>query len=72
MGYNRRGIDQTEMKSVKTSSSGSDAPALLDRDKCFATVAAAVKGVISDAVVDLKSPEVCNALYSLLMLPLPS
>lgn len=31
---------------------------MLDRDKCFAAVATAVKGVVSDSVVDLKSPEV--------------
>lgn len=31
---------------------------LLDRNKCFAMVASAVKDVVSDSVVDLKSPEV--------------
>lgn len=31
---------------------------LLDRNKCFAIVASAVKDVVSDSVVNLKSPEV--------------
>ena len=31
---------------------------LLDRTKCFETVAAGVKAIVPDSVVDLKSPEV--------------
>ncbi|KAK4597045.1 hypothetical protein RGQ29_014881 [Quercus rubra] len=57
VGYNRRGIEETELKIVKDTSNGSDKFALLDRNKCFGVVAAAVKGAVSDSVVDLKSPE---------------
>lgn len=46
------------MKIPKDTSNGSTAFKLLDRNNCFATVAAAVKEVVSDSVVDLKSPEV--------------
>ena len=46
------------MKIRKDTSNGSDAFALLDRNKCFGIVAAAVKNAVSDSVVDLKSPEV--------------
>ncbi|GMY18072.1 hypothetical protein FCV25MIE_13311 [Fagus crenata] len=57
VGYNRRGIEETEMKIRKDTSNGSDAFALLDRNKCFGIVAAAVKNAVSDSVVDLKAPE---------------
>ncbi|XP_050275701.1 uncharacterized protein LOC126717826 isoform X1 [Quercus robur] len=57
VGYNRRGIEETELKIVKDTSNGSDKFALLDRNKCFGVVAAAVKSAVSDSVVDLKSPE---------------
>ncbi|CAK9326810.1 unnamed protein product [Citrullus colocynthis] len=56
VGYNRRGIEETEMKISKDSSG---ANIMLGRDKCFSIVAAAVKDVVSDAIVDLKSPELC-------------
>lgn len=46
------------MKLRKNTSNGSTACKLLDRNNCFATVAAAVKEVVSDSVVDLKFPEV--------------
>ncbi|KAF3676231.1 hypothetical protein FXO38_04337, partial [Capsicum annuum] len=57
VGYNRRGIEETEMKNLRKSSSDSDAFALLDRNKCFSVVAAAVKEVVPDSMVDLKNPE---------------
>lgn len=50
------------MKISKDSSNGSTAFKLLDRNNCFAVVAAAVKDVVPDSVVDLKSPEVKNLL----------
>ncbi|XP_041012730.1 uncharacterized protein LOC121256137 isoform X3 [Juglans microcarpa x Juglans regia] len=56
VGYNTRGIKETEMKILKDTSNGSNAFALLDRNKCFSVVAAAVKNAASDSVVDLKSP----------------
>lgn len=63
VGYNRRGIEETELKIVKDTSNGSDKFALLDRNKCFGVVAAAVKSVVSDSVVDLKSPEVKDCYH---------
>ncbi|KAL9241725.1 hypothetical protein vseg_015801 [Gypsophila vaccaria] len=58
VGYNRRGIEETEMKIPKGNASDPNLCALLDRNKCFSVVAGAVKSV-SDATVDLKSPELC-------------
>ncbi|KAM7487848.1 hypothetical protein LguiB_025332 [Lonicera macranthoides] len=58
VGYNSRGIKETEMKGAKLTSTDSDAFTLLDRNKCFGVVAAAVKDVVSDSVVDLNCPEV--------------
>jgi len=55
--YNRRGIDETEMKPQKNSNKGSSQQALMDKDQCFKVVAAAVKSVAENSVVDLKSPE---------------
>ena len=46
------------MKIPNDASKNSDLSVLLDRNKCFSVVAAAVKGIVSDSVVDLKSPEV--------------
>ncbi|KAK3023704.1 hypothetical protein RJ639_044005, partial [Escallonia herrerae] len=57
VGYNRRGIEETEMKGRRISSSDSDAFPLLDRSKCLAVVAAAVKDAVSESVVDLNCPE---------------
>ncbi|KAB1205919.1 hypothetical protein CJ030_MR7G016899 [Morella rubra] len=57
VGYNRRGIEETEKKILKDTSNGSNAIALLDRNNCFAVVAAAVKQAASDSTVDLKSPQ---------------
>ncbi|KAF5795377.1 putative THUMP domain-containing protein [Helianthus annuus] len=54
VGYNRRGIEETELKGKN---SDSNPVALLDRNKCFEVVAAAVKNMVSDSVVDLKCPE---------------
>ncbi|KAI3946164.1 hypothetical protein MKW98_008757 [Papaver atlanticum] len=57
VGYNRRGVDETEMKNKKTDPKYSDLLVLLDRNKCFSVVAGVVKEIVADAVVDLKSPE---------------
>ncbi|KAL5762942.1 hypothetical protein ACOSP7_019206 [Xanthoceras sorbifolium] len=67
VGYNRRGFEETRMKVPKDTSKDSDQFALLDRDKCFSIVAAAVKDVVSDSTVDLKSPEL-SVLVELLPL----
>lgn len=56
--YNRRGIDQIEMKPHKNSNEGSNQQALMEREQCFKVVAVAVKSVAENSVVDLKSPEV--------------
>ncbi|CAN6253829.1 unnamed protein product [Urochloa humidicola] len=56
--YNRRGIDEVEVKPQKNSNEGSNQQALMDREQCFKVVAAAVKSVAENSVVDLKSPEV--------------
>ncbi|XP_024019390.1 uncharacterized protein LOC21405705 isoform X2 [Morus notabilis] len=64
VGYNRRGIEETEMKVTKGTSPASN---LLDRNSCFSTVAAAVKDVVPDSIVDLKSPEL-SVLVELLPL----
>ncbi|XP_064989121.1 uncharacterized protein LOC103970148 isoform X1 [Musa acuminata AAA Group] len=58
VGYNRRGIDETEMKSQKHTNKGSVGSTLLDREACFKVVAGAVKAVAKNSVVDLRSPEV--------------
>lgn len=55
------------MKTPKDASKNSDMSVLLDRNKCFATVAAAVKGIVSDSVVDLKSPEVQDPIQLVIM-----
>ncbi|XP_057961838.1 uncharacterized protein LOC131153511 isoform X2 [Malania oleifera] len=57
VGYNRRGIEETEIKSLKNIFVDPNLFSLLDRNKCFSIVAAAVKESIPDSVVDLKSPE---------------
>ncbi|KAJ7942735.1 Mitochondrial pyruvate carrier 1 [Quillaja saponaria] len=57
VGYNRRGIEDTELKIRKDNSEGASSLPLLDRNKCFGIVAAAVKDAVEDSVVDLKSPE---------------
>lgn len=49
------------MKIPNSATSHCNSHALLDRTKCFSVVAAAVKGVVSDSVVDLTSPEVQSA-----------
>lgn len=46
------------MKIPKSTPRDCNSHALLDRKKCFSVVATAVKGAVSDSVVDLKSPEV--------------
>ncbi|KAI7758204.1 hypothetical protein M8C21_027669 [Ambrosia artemisiifolia] len=62
VGYNRRGIEETESKGKN----GNSSPVvLLDRNKCFEVVAAAVKGIVSDSVVDLKCPELTVLIEAL-------
>ncbi|XP_004297793.1 PREDICTED: uncharacterized protein LOC101308960 isoform X1 [Fragaria vesca subsp. vesca] len=63
IGYNRRGIE-TELNTPKETPNALE---LLDRNKCFALVASAVKDVVSDSVVDLKTPEL-SVLIELLPL----
>ncbi|KAL6189745.1 hypothetical protein ACLB2K_036147 [Fragaria x ananassa] len=63
IGYNRRGIE-TELNTPKETPNALE---LLDRNKCFALVASAVKDVESDSVVDLKTPEL-SVLIELLPL----
>ncbi|KAJ0963880.1 hypothetical protein J5N97_029002 [Dioscorea zingiberensis] len=58
VGYNRRGIDETMTKDGKSTDEDSKGLGLLDRDKCFEIVAAAIKAVANNASVDLKNPEV--------------
>ncbi|KAK8969036.1 hypothetical protein KSP40_PGU019389 [Platanthera guangdongensis] len=53
VGYNRRGIEETEMKDQKYTL----ALPLLERSKCFEVVARAFKNVVKNSLVDLKSPE---------------
>ncbi|KAL0697499.1 hypothetical protein Bca4012_053621 [Brassica carinata] len=57
-GYHRRGVEETKGKIQKASEVLAQCP-LLDRTKCFETVAAGVKAIVPDSVVDLKSPELC-------------
>ncbi|CAN7134526.1 unnamed protein product [Brassica rapa subsp. narinosa] len=57
-GYNRRGVEEVKGKIQKASEVLGQCP-LLDRTKCFETVAAGVKAIVPDSVVDLKSPELC-------------
>uniref|UniRef100_A0A0A8ZE57 Uncharacterized protein n=1 Tax=Arundo donax TaxID=35708 RepID=A0A0A8ZE57_ARUDO len=65
--YNRRGIDETEMKPPKNGNEGSNQQALMDRDQGSNQHAAAVKSVAENSVVDLRSPEVAVLVE---MLPL--
>ncbi|GAB2282459.1 hypothetical protein Dimus_017002 [Dionaea muscipula] len=59
VGYNRRGLEETLVKIVRKVSGNQNPFALLDRNKCFSVVAAAVKDAVANSVVDLKSPELC-------------
>ncbi|XP_048135446.1 uncharacterized protein LOC115739912 isoform X2 [Rhodamnia argentea] len=72
VGYNRRGLEETERKNSKDKSDGSDLLPLLDRHKCFEVVAAAVKDAISDSVVDLKNPEISVLVELLPLSAVPS
>ncbi|KAK1326911.1 hypothetical protein QJS10_CPA01g00190 [Acorus calamus] len=58
VGYNRRGIEETEMKNQKSKEGSSNGPTLMNRDECFKIVAGAVKEIAPDSVVDLKNPQV--------------
>ncbi|KAD2804452.1 hypothetical protein R6Q59_030063 [Mikania micrantha] len=53
IGYNRRGLEEAKSKGKN---SNSNPVMLLDRNKCYEVVAAAVKSIFSDSVVDLKCP----------------
>ncbi|XP_019158372.1 PREDICTED: uncharacterized protein LOC109155096 [Ipomoea nil] len=66
VGYNRRGIEETEMKNVRKNEYD-PLSTLLDRDKCFSVVASAIKDIVPNSVVDLKHPEV-SVLIELLPL----
>ncbi|XP_027095400.2 uncharacterized protein [Coffea arabica] len=72
VGYNRRGIEETEMKDVRVTSNGSKISALLDRGKCFSIVAAAVKDAVPDSIVDLKCPELAVLLEVLPLSGIPN
>ncbi|XP_071928686.1 uncharacterized protein [Coffea arabica] len=62
VGYNRRGIEETQMKDVRVTPNGSKISVLLDRGKCFSIVAAAVKDGVPDSIVDLKCCELAVLL----------
>ncbi|KAJ8774741.1 hypothetical protein K2173_017187 [Erythroxylum novogranatense] len=66
VGYNRRGIGETQLKAVKDASNNSNL-LLLNRNKCFDIVASAIKDAVSDSVVDLNSPDL-SVLVELLPL----
>ncbi|CAK7326892.1 unnamed protein product [Dovyalis caffra] len=67
VGYNRRGIEETCMKNLKVKPKDSDPFPMLDRSKCFDAVASAIKDVVPESAVDLKSPEL-SVLVELLPL----
>ncbi|KAJ4710227.1 Mitochondrial pyruvate carrier 1 [Melia azedarach] len=69
--YNRRGFEEKQ-KNPKDNSKDSGQLALLDRNKCFSIVAAAVKNVVLDSVVDLKSPELSVLIELLPISGLPN
>lgn len=71
VGYNRRGFEEKQNK-IPKDTKDSDVLALLDRNKCFTIVAAAVKEVVSDSAVDLKSPELSVLVELLPISGLPS
>ncbi|XP_010541840.1 PREDICTED: uncharacterized protein LOC104815221 [Tarenaya hassleriana] len=58
-GYNRRGMEEMGRKVSKDSSEGREQIPVLDRGKCFEAVAAGVKEIVPDSIVDLNSPELC-------------
>nr|XP_027098284.1 uncharacterized protein LOC113717699 isoform X1 [Coffea arabica]XP_027098286.1 uncharacterized protein LOC113717699 isoform X1 [Coffea arabica] len=62
VGYNRRGIEETQTKDVRVTPNGSKISVLLDRGKCFSIVAAAVKDGVPDSLVDLKCCELAVLL----------
>ncbi|KAF8021075.1 hypothetical protein BT93_G1486 [Corymbia citriodora subsp. variegata] len=72
VGFNRRGLEEMELKNLKDKPDGSDLSPLLDRHKCFEVVATAVKDAISDSVVDLKSPEISVLVELLPIAAVPS
>ncbi|CAN8294670.1 unnamed protein product [Cochlearia groenlandica] len=58
-GYSRRGVEEIKGKILKEASEVLDQCPLLERSKCFETVAAGVKDIVPDSTVDLKSPQLC-------------
>ncbi|XP_010475760.1 PREDICTED: uncharacterized protein LOC104755119 [Camelina sativa] len=71
-GYQRRGVEETKGKIQKEASEVLDQCPLLDRIKCFETVAAGVKDIVPDSVVDLKTPELCVLVELLPLSRIPS
>ncbi|EOA38100.1 hypothetical protein CARUB_v10009568mg [Capsella rubella] len=71
-GYQRRGVEETKGKIQKEASEVLDQCPLLDRIKCFETVAAGVTDIVPDSVVDLKSPELCVLVELLPLSRIPS
>jgi len=57
VGYNRRGIEESEMKNSRSAADSKILP-VLDRESCFKIVAGTFKDVAKNSMVDLKSPEV--------------
>ncbi|XP_052187532.1 uncharacterized protein LOC127798192 isoform X2 [Diospyros lotus] len=72
VGFNRRGVEEAEIKNSRSTSKEHERMALLDRNKCFSVVAAAVKNAVSDSVVDLKSPELAVLVELLPLSGLPN
>lgn len=56
VGYNKRGIEECEMKNTK-GNNNDNSSALMHRNTCFSVVAAIVKDIVPNSVVDLKYPE---------------
>ncbi|XP_010458208.1 PREDICTED: uncharacterized protein LOC104739520 [Camelina sativa] len=71
-GYQRRGVEETKGKIQKEASEVLDQCSLLDRIKCFETLAAGVKDIVPDSVVDLKAPELCVLVELLPLSRIPS
>lgn len=71
VGYNRRGLDEMQNTAKDASEESDGVVSLLDRGKCFEVVASAVKDVISDSAVDLKTPELCILVELLPLSRLP-
>lgn len=62
--FNRRGVEETEMKQKGSVHDCHESP-LLDKNECLRVVASAVKDTVPDSVVDLKSPQVLMLIFFL-------